>query len=75
MGARNRSSFPAAAAPAAASAPSTSCSLVDGATSRARTGAALVGPCWSWGLSHVDFHITISPLSGPYRQPDSNLTV
>eukprot|EP00966_Prymnesium_polylepis_P026546 612388-Prymnesium_polylepis.1 len=23
---------------------------------------AVVGPCWSWGLSHVDFHCTKPPL-------------
>eukprot|EP00966_Prymnesium_polylepis_P131572 3043133-Prymnesium_polylepis.1 len=26
---------------------------------------AVVGPCWSWGLSHVDFHFNKPPLTAP----------
>eukprot|EP00966_Prymnesium_polylepis_P168932 3905594-Prymnesium_polylepis.1 len=52
MGARNRSSFPAAARCGFRA------TVLLGATSRARTGMAVVGRVrWSWGLSHVDFQI------------------
>eukprot|EP00966_Prymnesium_polylepis_P203677 4718782-Prymnesium_polylepis.1 len=36
--------------------------------SRSRAWIALVGPCWSWGSSHVVFHCTEPTLNIPSSQ-------